>query len=115
MSDTDTGEYTGWAIVELMGHRRLAGWVDSAEMYGGKFLRLDVPGKTEPDDPPDWIATQYYNPSAIYCMTPTDEKTARAVARLSRPEPIHQWELPRLAESTVKDPELYDDDSDDLS
>ena len=38
-------------------------------------------------------ATQFYNPSSVYCLTPVAEETARAVARTSRPEPAHRWEL----------------------
>ena len=35
--------YEGWAIVELMGHRRLGGRVSEAVQYGVAMLRLDVP------------------------------------------------------------------------
>lgn len=33
--------FEGWAIVELMGHRRLAGFVREVSMFGASMLRLD--------------------------------------------------------------------------
>ena len=32
-----------WAVLELMGHRRLAGKVTEATIGGGAFLRIDIP------------------------------------------------------------------------
>jgi hypothetical protein len=78
--------FADWAIVELMGHRRLAGYLSEIEIAGKGFLRLDVPGEVE--------ATQLYNPAAVYAITPTSEETARQVAALSRPAPVSRWELP---------------------
>ncbi len=80
----------GWAIVELMGHRRMAGHVSEQEIAGAKLLRVDV----YHPDVEESIATQLYSPSALYCLTPTTEDTARAVAASTRrPEPVHRWEL----------------------
>lgn len=83
-------EAIGWAILELMGHRRLAGYVSEQEIAGSSFLRLDIPaaGGDEPE------ATQYYSPAAVYCITPASEEFARAVARYSNPAPAARWELP---------------------
>ena len=81
-----TPEFEGWAIVELMGHRKLAGRIREVTIAGGAFIRLDVPS----DSP----VTQYYGPSAIYCITPTTEELATRIAAASRPTPVHQHELP---------------------
>lgn len=35
--------YSGWTIVELLGHRRLAGMVTEATIAGAGFLRIDMP------------------------------------------------------------------------
>jgi len=80
----------GWFIVELMGHRRLAGRVTEQTIAGVGFLRVDVPGVG--DEP---IATQFFLPTAIYALTPTTEAMARRVAEASRVEPVKEWELPR--------------------
>lgn len=86
--------FEGWAIVELMGHRRLAGFVRDVEMFGGRRLRLDVPKAGEANGSSEFIATQFYGTQALYCVTPTDEMTARRVATLSQPQPVQHWELP---------------------
>jgi len=80
----------GWFIVELMGHRRLAGWVTEQTIAGAGFLRIDVPGPgAEP------LATQFFAPSSVYALTPTTEAMARRVAEASRVEPVKEWELPQ--------------------
>jgi hypothetical protein len=79
----------GWFIVELLGHRRLAGYVTEQTIAGAGFLRIDVPGHgAEP------IATQFFAPSSVYALTPTTEDMARRVAEASRIEPVKEWELP---------------------
>ena len=30
----DTGQYDGWALIEQLGHRHLAGWVRQVELAG---------------------------------------------------------------------------------
>lgn len=132
----DDSLFEGWAIVELMGHRRLAGWVSEVEIAGAPMLRLDVPehrwqdgctcGSDEPgstdhekhtyacqmfradDDakPIDVHATQFYSPAALYCLTPTTEEMARSLP--SRPHPVQPWELhrPALPVGAIDDAEI---------
>lgn len=96
----DESTYEGWAILELMGHRRLAGYVQEVELAGHGMLRLDIPEHEAPAEdsdlhdgaPTDVKATQFYSPAALYCLTPTTEAIARAVSR--PPTPAHRWELP---------------------
>jgi hypothetical protein len=102
------GVFEGWAIVELFGHRRLAGYVREQEIAGSTFVRLDVPDVAPDADPDAAVATQYYNPSAVYCLTPTSETTARAVAALSQPAPVKRWELPAATPEDAS--ERRDDD-----
>lgn len=73
-----------WAVLELMGHRRLAGRVSEETIGGASFIRIDVPGG----------ATQFYAPGAVYCITPTTEQLARAFAEGNRPRPVERYELP---------------------
>jgi hypothetical protein len=99
----------GWAVLELMGHRKLAGHVKEATLAGGAFLRIDV---CLPDDQPELgegerpafdtdgaplkvIATQFYAPGAVYCITPTERDACLLLTRRYQPEPVTQWELPR--------------------
>ena len=89
-----SGTIDGWAILELMGHRRLGGQVSEAMIAGASFIRIDVPGHGV-----DPVATQFYAPGAVYCITPTTEETARAVAITNRPAPVQRWELPAAEDS----------------
>lgn len=88
-----------WAILELMGHRRLAGLVTEATIAGGAFVRIDVYTDSEKA-----IATQYYSPGSIYCMTPTTERMAREISRRNQPRPVERWELepPKVAATEVR-------------
>lgn len=96
MSEQKFGE---WAILELMGHRKLAGWLTETQIAGSGFLRIDIPGK-------DSQTTQFYAPASVYCITPTSEDIARKVAEHLAPEPIQRWEIPtsrRIPESIEAD------------
>lgn len=90
MTDEKTG-YESWSILELMGHRRLGGFVREVQVAGAGFLRIDVPGDTEGET----HSTQFYPPSSVYCLTPVSEAAARIVAKSCRPEPVATWEIPR--------------------
>lgn len=78
--------FEGWAIVELMGHRKLAGRVSEATVAGEPLMRLDVPAG-------DAFLTQYYGAKSIYCLTPADEAICRRFARAHQIEPVHAYEL----------------------
>ncbi len=71
----DDAQAASWAIVELMGHRKLAGLVSEETKFGTAMLRIDVPAIGD-------IAafTQYYGGTSIYAMTPCSEQVARGVA-----------------------------------
>lgn len=101
MNATAKPEFEGWAIVELMGHRKLAGYVREVTIAGAAMLRLDIPS----DEP----ITQYYGASALYCLTPTTEDLAKKVAQASRPTPVSRYELPE----TTSAPRRLDTDDDD--
>jgi hypothetical protein len=88
MMETES-EFEGWAILELMGHRKLGGYVRAVAFAGAPMIRIDVPNENE-----GVVATQFYSPSALYCMTPVTEKMAGAIARSNQPAPVQRWELP---------------------
>jgi hypothetical protein len=82
-TETKIPEFEGWAVVELMGHRRLAGYVREAAAFGTSLLRIDVPG----DDPDKAHATQYYGGGSIYAVTPCTEEIARSLSKQTRETP----------------------------
>lgn len=100
----DEKVFEGWAILELMGYRRLGGYLTEQEIAGAAFLRIDVPS-----DPP---ATQFYSAAAVYAITPTTEEIARGLAAQCRPEPVHRFELPALREPGRCSEHEYWDESD---
>jgi hypothetical protein len=65
--------YSGWAIVELMGHNRVVGRVSEVVQYGVTQMQIDaiVPGEAE-------LKTQYVGGAALFRMTPCSEAQARA-------------------------------------
>lgn len=79
-----------WAIVELMGHVRIAGRLTEVELFGAKMGRLDVPKD-------DGFFTQYFGGSSVYRITPTTEEVARRIAEVNTPQPVYPYELSRPA------------------
>ena len=92
--ESTTPPFREWSILELFGHRRLAGLVTEQQIADAGFLRLDVPGEGDAA-----AATQFYPPSAVYCLTPVTEELARQVAAGNRPAPVTRWELPASRET----------------
>lgn len=98
--------FDSWAIVELMGHVKVAGRVTEEERFGAKMGRIDIP------NPAGGFATQYFGGSSVYRMTPVSEEAARAVALRNQPEPVHRWELPApLAAAPVRTDNEDEDDA----
>lgn len=106
MAEVKIPEFREWAVIELMGHVRIAGLVTEEERFGAKLGRIDIPQG-------DGFVTQYFNGSSIYRLTPVTEEIARAVAACNQPKPVHRWELrkPELAAGEVDaiDTEAEDD------
>ena len=86
--------FAQWAIIELMGHRRLGGLVTEVERFGTKMARVDIP----PSEEGGQTITQFYGGSSIYALTITDEETARAVARARQQQPVEPWSARRMLE-----------------
>jgi hypothetical protein len=101
MTGDDSDSFASWALLELLGHRRIAGHLTERQVAGHQYLQITVPG-----DPP---LTQLYSPSAVYAITPVSEETARRIAGRMRPESIHPWELP----AAPKHDDLHNDREDD--
>ncbi len=114
-----------WAIVELMGHKVVAGLVSKSEMLGKPMLRVDVPATS---DYPEF--TQFYGDDAIYCVTFVSEQVARLTAEQNKINPVsiyvpdlisreqHQEVVERYRQQIehfqkgLPAPEPYDEDDD---
>lgn len=95
-------KFEGWAIVELLGHRRLGGFVREETLFGVAMVRIDIPSARDSLGVPlsgngETIATQYYSPSALYALTPASEEAARIAAAHAQPAPVKSWEIPARA------------------
>ncbi len=110
MADQEKEGFDEWAIVELMGHRRIAGRVTEQEIAGKAFLRIEIPQNDGSD------RTEFYNPGSLYGITPVDEALARVTARSIDREPVSSYSLKYLLEKN-ESPALThaDTDGDDES
>lgn len=99
----------GHAILELMGHRRMAGKVEEVEVAGVGFIRVDIPDTEKRKG-----FTQLVSPKSIYAITPCDEETAAKAAKITTPEPYSHWELnpiPARAALVAVDEDPDDEDN----
>lgn len=84
-AEVSVDEPLQYAIVEIMGHRRLAGRIREEERFGAKMLRIDIPTN---GDFAQGFTTQHYAGSALFSVTATDLAT---VCKHNKP-----YEPPRL-------------------
>lgn len=96
---SESPEFKQWAILELLGHVKVAGLVTEESHFGTALGRIDIPA----DD--GTMTTQYFGGASIYRLTPTTEEIARSVAVRNQPTPAHPWELRQLAAPAVEDEE----------
>lgn len=79
-----------FAVVEMMGHRKIVGRVLESEIGGNQLLRADVLNATgEPE------RTEYIGVGSIYCLTIVSEEAAKSAAARNAPEPTWAWNLPQ--------------------
>lgn len=110
-----TGPVEHWAIVELMGHRRIAGKISEVQRFGAPFCQLDVPHG-------DGFRSSLYGGSAIYGVHFCNEREAREAAKHASPRPF-SWILDRAQLSAgdgepaprgdFDEGDEHDDDDDD--
>lgn len=108
MSDQQA-RFDGWAIVEVMGHQRFAGYV-TTEAYGQAVLfRIDVPPLDEREFTltlPGWVSGEWMDAGtkvkreavagyskligagSIYAITPCTEEAARAAVESMQQRPL---------------------------
>lgn len=111
--------FEGWAVIELMGHVRLAGYVTEEEHFGAKLGRIDVPLE-------QGSVTQFFGGSSVYRVTPCSEVIAKQIAQDSISKPIKEWEVKHVVDpkrlsslpiemspNNFSEEECEDDDDDD--
>lgn len=113
MSNDKYGEIETWAVVEIFGHKKLAGFARSVPMGGAMMLRVDVPEQpAESHSPAVPAFTQFLGIASIFSLTPCSEEAARAMLKswrvspptiLSLPPPVHHSD-------SDDDQETFDDE-----
>ena len=68
-----------YAVIEIFGHRRLAGRITEVEKFGTKLLRIDIP---ERGDFENGFTSQMYGGASLFSVTPCDLAT---VQRMNKP------------------------------
>lgn len=129
--------FSGWALVELMGHQREAGYV-STQYFGDKAMfQVDVPEIPEREEtlkspryeghrllpvgsvvsrdaiPP---RTRLVNPSAVYAINPATEEAVRAAVSASERREIKVISVPEGTQAVLAAPDHideYDPDEDE--
>lgn len=96
-----------WAVVELMGHVRLAGKLTEEEKFGSKLGRLDIPDG-------EGFITQFFGGGSVYRITYVSEAVARDVCKKTTAAPVSPWDYPKtLAGPVAAQREFgYDEDDD---
>lgn len=97
MEATTTDKFESWAIVEIMGHVKLAGMATTQVFGSTVMLRVDVP---ETDLQP--AHTQYYGMGSIYSLKPCDEQVARLHANVLNVSPITDYRVQSYIDKQVR-------------
>ncbi len=92
---SESQKFEQWAILEIMGHNRFAGFVSEQTIGGASFVRIDVPevelkGQTRP------AFTKIFGAASIYAISPVSEETARQVATGLGQQPMSIWDAQDL-------------------
>ena len=77
-----------WALVELFGHQRIAGFVSEHQMGGETFIRVDVPEVKDCNG-----FTRLYGKGAIYSVSPAAKELVLRLVAAMRVVPIQPYEL----------------------
>lgn len=71
--------FSGYAIVEVMGHNKYIGMVEETTLAGAGVLRVDVPEvPASPGREGIRAFVKFFPPGSIYCVTPISKEEADA-------------------------------------
>jgi len=79
-------EFSCWALVEVMGHRKFAGKVSEQVIAGCGFIRIDIPAVEDRQ-----AFTKLIGTGSIYAVTPVSEAVAHDLARQFRERAVEVY------------------------
>lgn len=112
---SESNKFQSWAVVEVMGHSRYAGYVTEQAIGGASLIRVDVPAvKGAP------AFTKLLGASSIFAITPCTEEVAKRAAEMFCNRPLTYLALPeppgeRFTATDFEDEEDEEDEQEDLS
>lgn len=86
-----------WAVVDLLGHVRLAGWLTEEEKFGSKLGRLEMPM------PDGSTMTRWFGGGSVYSVSAVTEDVVRALA-MSNPPPVSPYDVRALVQAVLPPP-----------
>lgn len=86
-----------YAVVELMGHLKIAGRIIETTVAGAPMLRVDVP---ETSNQPAF--TKFFGASAVYAITPMEKDTCMRFVEDYKTDPIYEYSIERKIEFQVR-------------
>jgi hypothetical protein len=99
-----TNEFADWALVELFGHQKIAGFC-SVQNIGQAMIRVDVPDATG-----NTLFSRFYSPSAIYSISPVSKQIAIGIAvKLDMP-PVTRFDLAQLSRQSAPQLPMSEED-----
>lgn len=131
--------FEGWAIVEMFGHNKAAGFVTTQQFGQACLFRVDTPDLPERDvklnrpgyagaewveagatvrRPAEPARSKLIGPGAVYAINPCTEEAVREYLESSRTLPLivldrPQRALPAALPESSGDPDNYDVDDDE--
>lgn len=105
-------KFEQWALVEIMGHVRIAGLCTEQSIAGENMLRVDVP-----ETPTKPAFTKFFGGSSIFAINPVSEEIGRALANNLDMAPIQVYDIRELVlkldaqeDSRAYNEDFYDED-----
>jgi hypothetical protein len=129
----ETSKFEGWAVVELFGHAREAGYVTTEYFGAGALFRIEVPPLPEREvtlSRPEWIEgelvgpgtkisrgavdgrTRFIGPGAVYAMNPCSKDAAFSAIEAMTHREIKIVELVKARQLATTLPGEPDDEGD---
>lgn len=91
-------KFESWALVELMGHNKIAGKVTEHKFGNQSMLRVDVPDVGELP-----AFTKIIAVNAVYAINPLSEQDAVDYAKILNAKPLDVWDMQSIFTNRIQD------------